>query len=149
MHKTLFPEGIYYDAEKHDYRTSKINELLSATICLSNNCMEKENGNFQENLENSRSVTRSRIERSESERGGWNAARQSWQIRQRWHVHKREPSGIETCDAPGKGCPLYCSLTLTTFAEVIWPSVSYCTSRMYRIRSWTSRVSMILREQAA
>ena len=62
MQKTLFPEGIYYNVKNHCYLTTSANNFISLTKCIADRCEGKENGNFQELLENSRSVARSGVE---------------------------------------------------------------------------------------
>ena len=62
VQKTLFPDGIYYDVKNHDYLTTHTNYFIALTKCISDRCEGKENGNFQDLLENSRSVARSGFE---------------------------------------------------------------------------------------
>ncbi|KAA2242008.1 hypothetical protein F0L74_16705 [Chitinophaga agrisoli] len=62
LQKIIFPAGIFYDAKNHLCLTDKINEFVHAASLLSQVSGEKENGNFQDFLENSRSVARSRVE---------------------------------------------------------------------------------------
>ena len=62
IQKALFPEGICYEPEKHEYRTSRTSGSIFLVDCLSEGCMGKENGNNQGLLENSRSVPRTGIE---------------------------------------------------------------------------------------
>ncbi|UCJ10304.1 recombinase family protein [Chitinophaga pendula] len=60
--RTIFPDGFYYDAENHQCLTYKLNEFVRASSFLARVSPEKENGNFQDFLENSRSVARARVE---------------------------------------------------------------------------------------
>lgn len=62
MHKTLFPDGIYYNAEKHIYLTSQENEFLRLTHCIAENYTENKNRNFQDFSENSGWVVPTGIE---------------------------------------------------------------------------------------
>jgi site-specific DNA recombinase len=38
LQKTLFPEGIYYDAKNNDYLTRNTNKLIELIACLSIDC---------------------------------------------------------------------------------------------------------------
>lgn len=62
LQKTLFPDGIYYNVDKHEYQTTKTNEFIYLSKCITESCEEKKNGNSQFFFENSRSVVPSRIE---------------------------------------------------------------------------------------
>lgn len=62
MHKTLFPDGIYYSVKNHEYLTSSANEFLELTRSITKDYEENKNGNFQAVLENSRLVVPARIE---------------------------------------------------------------------------------------
>lgn len=62
LHKILFPEGIFYNAQKHDYLTRKVNKFIELTTSISISCEENKNGNFQNFIENSRPVSGSRLE---------------------------------------------------------------------------------------
>ncbi|WP_394333844.1 recombinase family protein [Chitinophaga eiseniae] len=62
LHRTIFPDGIYYDVKKHCYLTEKINEFVRVSAELAQLSPEKEKGNFQDFLENSLSVARSGLE---------------------------------------------------------------------------------------
>ena len=59
---TLFPEGILYDNEKHDYLTPEINSFVFLTNSISTDCNENKNGIFQNNIEKSHSVVPTGIE---------------------------------------------------------------------------------------
>lgn len=58
----LFQEGIYYNAKNHQYLTTKINEFVRVPALLARVLPKKENGNFQDFLENSHSVARKGVE---------------------------------------------------------------------------------------
>ncbi|NII24010.1 hypothetical protein HB364_02885 [Pseudoflavitalea sp. X16] len=62
MHKTLFPDGIYYDVEKHIYLTTQENEFLRLTHCIAGGYTENKNRNFQDFSENSGLVVLPRFE---------------------------------------------------------------------------------------
>jgi site-specific DNA recombinase len=62
MHKTLFPDGVYYDATKHEYLTTQTNEFLDLTHCIATTWIENKNRNFQDFSENSGWVVPPRIE---------------------------------------------------------------------------------------
>ena len=62
IQKTLFPDGIYYNVEKHEYLTTKTNEFIELARCITKSYTKKENGNFQEFLENSHLVPRRGVE---------------------------------------------------------------------------------------
>lgn len=61
-HKTLFPDGIFYDAKNHQYLTRNVNKFLELVSSISAICEQKNNGNFQNFIENSRPVSGSRLE---------------------------------------------------------------------------------------
>lgn len=62
IQKTLFPDGIYYNAKNHEYLTVKINSFLLLTQCFSSKYEGKKLGNSQTDFENSLSVARMGIE---------------------------------------------------------------------------------------
>ncbi len=62
LQKTMFPDGIYYDAKNHQYLTRKMNNFIELTASISATCEENKKRNFQENLENSSKVSGSRLE---------------------------------------------------------------------------------------
>lgn len=62
MHKTLFPDGVYYDVEKHEYLTTQENEFLHLTHCIAKDYTENKNRNFQDFSENSGLVAPTGIE---------------------------------------------------------------------------------------
>ena len=62
LHKTLFPEGIFYNVQKHQYLTRGINKFLELVNSISNSCEDKKNGNSQKFLENSHPVAGSGVE---------------------------------------------------------------------------------------
>lgn len=43
MHKTLFPDGVYYDVKNHEYLTKQVNSFLHLTNYLSNSYSENKN----------------------------------------------------------------------------------------------------------
>lgn len=53
IQKTLFPDGIYYNAINHECLTTNTNSFIGLTRCLSDRYSEKEKGNFQFKIENS------------------------------------------------------------------------------------------------
>jgi hypothetical protein len=62
LHKTMFPEGIFYNAKNHQYLTREINHFIGLTKSISTVCEEKKKGNFQEISESSLLVSGSRLE---------------------------------------------------------------------------------------
>ncbi len=62
LHKILFPEGIFYNAQKHQYLTRNVNKFVELVTSISATCEEKNNGNLQNFIENSRPVSGSRLE---------------------------------------------------------------------------------------
>jgi site-specific DNA recombinase len=60
LHKIMFPEGIFYNAQNHQYLTRNSNKFIELVSSLSAACDEKRNGNFQNFIENSRPVSGSR-----------------------------------------------------------------------------------------
>jgi len=62
IQKTLFPEGIFYDAENHIYLTDRPNEFLTLIDCVTKEWTENKKGNSQVDLENSPIVPRRGIE---------------------------------------------------------------------------------------
>jgi site-specific DNA recombinase len=62
IQKTLFPDGIIYDAKKHQYRTNKTNSFVELTSWCRADYSTKKSENFQSEIENSRSVPRTGIE---------------------------------------------------------------------------------------
>ena len=54
VQKTLFPDGIYYNVEKHEYLTKKMNGFISLTSQLARDFTENKNGIFQDDPEKSR-----------------------------------------------------------------------------------------------
>jgi site-specific DNA recombinase len=62
LHKTLFPHGIYFNAENHQYLTKKVNGFVELVSSISTAYCGNKKGNFQNNIENSRPVPESRLE---------------------------------------------------------------------------------------
>ncbi len=58
----MFPDGVYFNAEKDQYLTRKVNGFVGLVSSISAACRENENGNLQNNIENSRPVPESRLE---------------------------------------------------------------------------------------
>ena len=56
LHKSIFPGGIYYDAQNHEYLTRETNKFIELVSCISTSLEQKESGIPQENIEKSRSV---------------------------------------------------------------------------------------------
>lgn len=53
LHKTLFPEGIYYDPKNHQYLTRKMNSYVELVYSLSTSCEGKKIGLSNLNFEKS------------------------------------------------------------------------------------------------
>ena len=53
----VFPEGLGYDFQNKRVQTFRVNSIFNAISCFSGILTQKENGNFQNNIENSRLVT--------------------------------------------------------------------------------------------
>ncbi|WP_354028302.1 recombinase family protein [Chitinophaga sp. OAE865] len=62
IQKILFPEGIYYNVNKHQYRTSNINQFLVLIHALSVSYSANKKRDLQFNIENPYSVARSGVE---------------------------------------------------------------------------------------
>lgn len=62
IQKTLFPEGIFYDAKKHQYLTDKVNEFVHLTTWVTNSYKGNKKANFPLELENSLIVPRRGVE---------------------------------------------------------------------------------------
>ncbi|MBS1512434.1 MAG: recombinase family protein [Bacteroidetes bacterium] len=62
MHKTLFPEGIFFNAQKHEYLTRKTNQFIELVASISSCYEANKKGSFQNFIENSRPVPESRLE---------------------------------------------------------------------------------------
>ena len=62
LHKSIFPGGIYYDAQNHEYLTRETNKFIELVSCISTSLEQKESGIPQENIEKSRSVAGSGVE---------------------------------------------------------------------------------------
>ncbi len=62
LQKTLFPDGIFFDAKKHEYLTFNSNKFLGLISSLSENYVEKKNATFPKFDEKSRFVSGSRLE---------------------------------------------------------------------------------------
>lgn len=62
MQEILFPNGILYDARKHDVEPFEPNAFIEVIAHLSRVSSEKEKGTFQDFLEKSLSVARSGVE---------------------------------------------------------------------------------------
>jgi hypothetical protein len=66
----LFPGGIFYNVEKHQYLTKEINKFAEVASSISDSCGSKKNGNSQKISENSHPVVASGVE-PESALGGY------------------------------------------------------------------------------
>ncbi len=62
MNKTLFPEGIFYDAQNHQYLTRKTNKFVELVSSISNIYDENKKRSPQYFIENSVPVPESRLE---------------------------------------------------------------------------------------
>ena len=62
LQKTLFPTGVQFDAEKHQYLTSNCNQYLKLISLISNDYEENKKATFQDFSEKSPTVPRSRLE---------------------------------------------------------------------------------------
>lgn len=62
IQKTLFPEGIFYNAKNHEYLTRKVNGFILITNCISEEYPLKRNRNLQKNDENSYLVAERGVE---------------------------------------------------------------------------------------
>ena len=62
MSRTLFPEGVLYDPEKHRYLTKNVNSYFGLINTLSTNYKENKKGINQNSTELSPLVARSRLE---------------------------------------------------------------------------------------
>lgn len=62
LHKTLFPEGIYYDVKNHQYLTRKVNGFIELVSSFSNFYTQNKNRKLQNNIEESGLVRESRLE---------------------------------------------------------------------------------------
>lgn len=62
LHKTLFSEGIFFDAENYQYLTRKINSYVELVNRLSMSCEGKKIGLSNNNIEKSYSVAGSGVE---------------------------------------------------------------------------------------
>jgi site-specific DNA recombinase len=62
LHKTLFPEGIFYNVQKHEYLTKNKNQFLELVTSVSCFYSSNKNGNFQKSFENSHPVAGSGVE---------------------------------------------------------------------------------------
>ncbi|MBC7721210.1 MAG: recombinase family protein [Pedobacter sp.] len=60
--KILFPRGLFYDPEKHEYLTKGMNQYFHLIGSLSKKYKANKKGNFQDLIENSLSVARTRFE---------------------------------------------------------------------------------------
>ena len=62
LHKSLFPDRIFYNSQNHQYLTRKMNRYVELVSSISNSCKENKKGSSQNFLENSHSVARSGVE---------------------------------------------------------------------------------------
>ena len=62
LHKTMFPDGIFFDPKNHQYLTRKMNSYVELVSTISNTCGDKKTRTLQENPEESCLVPGSRLE---------------------------------------------------------------------------------------
>ena len=62
LHKTLFPEGIFYNAQNHQYLTRKTNQFVELVSSISSAYSGNKNRSSQNFIENSYPVPESRLE---------------------------------------------------------------------------------------
>lgn len=62
LHKTLFPDGIFYNVQSHEYLTRKVNSFVELVSSISASCKENKKRNSQNIIENSCPVRESRLE---------------------------------------------------------------------------------------
>jgi hypothetical protein len=62
MSRTLFPDGVLYDPEKHCYLTKNVNSYFGLINTLSNSYKENKKGTNQIEIDLSPSVARGRFE---------------------------------------------------------------------------------------
>lgn len=62
LQKTLFPDGIFYDAKNYQYLTRNTNKFIELVACLSMNCEDIKKEDSQKMLEKSSLVPGSRLE---------------------------------------------------------------------------------------
>ena len=67
--KTLFPEGIFYDAKNNQYLTKNINQFVELVACLSSSCEDIKKEDSSNLLEKSSLVLGNGIEPSLPLRG--------------------------------------------------------------------------------
>lgn len=53
----VFPDGLEYDFQNKRVQTFRVNSIFSAIVSISDKLEANKNGNFQNNIENSRLVT--------------------------------------------------------------------------------------------
>jgi len=49
LHKTMFPDGIFFDPKNHQYLTRKMNSYVELVSTISNTCGDKKRRTLQEN----------------------------------------------------------------------------------------------------
>ena len=57
----VFPDGLGYDVQNKRVQTFRVNSIFAQIACLSDKLGQNKNGNFQNNIENSRLVTSTRF----------------------------------------------------------------------------------------
>jgi hypothetical protein len=62
LQKTLFPDGIFYDAKNNQYLTRNTNKFIELVACLSMNCEGIKKEDYQNLIEKSSLVPESRLE---------------------------------------------------------------------------------------
>ena len=64
LQKTLFPDGIFYDAKNNQYLTRNTNKFIELVACLSMNCEDIKKEDYQYLIEKSSLVLGNGIEPS-------------------------------------------------------------------------------------
>ena len=62
IQKMLFPQGIMYNHEKHEYRTTRVNSLFTAISAVAGNIDANKKGTNSNDMNLSRLVARGRFE---------------------------------------------------------------------------------------
>ena len=62
LHKTMFPDGIFFDPKNHQYLTRKMNSYVELVSSISSSCEDKKTRTLQQSVEESCPVPESRLE---------------------------------------------------------------------------------------